>query len=103
MRAIASSKVAVNKEQVASKVVQIQRESDFKGSQQAQRESQPSKESQPSGSCGREESSKTVKKVSWVEMARQDAQKRVASRSRMSSKKGLLQQELLLCQREQLW
>jgi hypothetical protein len=32
--------VAVNKEQVAPKVVQTQRESDFRGSQQAQRESQ---------------------------------------------------------------
>jgi hypothetical protein len=71
------------------KVVQTQRESNFRGgSQQAQRESQSSRGSQPSGSGGREESSKTVKKVSWVEMAMQDAQKREASRSRVSSKKG---------------
>jgi hypothetical protein len=83
MRAMAnSSRVIVNMERVASRVVQtqreldfrgsqqIQRESDFGGSQQAQRESRPSM-SQPSG--GREESSKTVKKVSWVEEARQQA------------------------------
>jgi hypothetical protein len=60
----------MNKEQVAPKLLQTQRESDFKGSQQAQRETQSSRGSQPSGSCGREESSKTVKKVLWVEEAR---------------------------------
>jgi hypothetical protein len=59
---------------------------DFKGSQQARRESQPSRGSQPSSR--REESSKTVRKVSWVEEAMQDAQKREASRSRVPSKKG---------------
>jgi hypothetical protein len=59
----------------------------LRGSQQAQRESRSSRRSLPSGSSGREESSKTVKKVSWVEIAMQDAQKREASRSRVSSKK----------------
>jgi hypothetical protein len=39
MRLMASNKVAMNKEQVASKIVQKQRESNFRGSQQAQRES----------------------------------------------------------------
>jgi hypothetical protein len=82
-----SSKVAENKEQVAPKVVQTQRESDFRASQQAQRESQSSRGNLPLGSGGREESSKTVKKVSWVEIAMQDSQKREASRSRVSSKK----------------
>jgi hypothetical protein len=43
---------------------------------------------QPSSSYGREESSKTVKKVSWLEMAMQDAQKGKDSRNRVSSKKG---------------
>jgi hypothetical protein len=47
-----------------------------------------SRGSQPSSSDGREESSKTLKKVSWVEMARQDAQKQEFSRSGVSSKKG---------------
>jgi hypothetical protein len=113
MRAMASNnRVTEDKEQVAPKVVQTQRESDFRGSHpsgfggkeepsksvkrkldfrgsiQAQRESQSSRGSQPSGSGGREESSKTVRKVSWVEEARQEAQKREASRSRVSSKKG---------------
>jgi hypothetical protein len=80
--------VAVNKEQVALKVLQTQRKSNFRGSQHAQRESHSFKGSQCSGSCGREDSSKTVKKVSWVEIAMQDAQKQEASRSRVSSKKG---------------
>jgi hypothetical protein len=64
MRPMASNKVAMNKEQVASKIVQTQRESNFRGSQQAQRESQWSRGSQPSGSCGSEKSSKTINKVS---------------------------------------
>jgi hypothetical protein len=50
--------VIADREQIALKVVQ------------AQKESQPFSGSLPSGSYGREESSKTVKKVSWVEMAR---------------------------------
>jgi hypothetical protein len=98
MRAMAnSSRVTEVREQVAPKVVQtqrepdfrgsqqIQREFDFRGSQQAQRESQPFRGSLPSGSDGREASSKTVRKVSWVEEARQEAQKREASRSNVSS------------------
>jgi hypothetical protein len=52
------------------------------------RESQSSRGSHPSNSSGREESTKTTKKVSWVKMARKDAQKRKASRSKVSSKKG---------------
>jgi hypothetical protein len=43
MQAMAHSKVAMNKEQVDPKVVQTQRESNFRGSQQAQRESASSK------------------------------------------------------------
>jgi hypothetical protein len=50
--------------------VQTQREPDFRGSQQAQRESQPFRGSQPLGLGGGEESPKIVKKVSWIEMAR---------------------------------
>jgi hypothetical protein len=69
MRAIESnSKVAEDKEQVAPKVEQL-------------------KGSQISGLGRREESSKTVKKVSWVEMTMQDANKWEASRSRVFSKK----------------
>jgi hypothetical protein len=68
-----SSRVIVDREQVALKVVQTPRESNFKGSQQAQRESQSFRRSLPLGPDGSEESSKTVKKVSWGEMARQDA------------------------------
>jgi hypothetical protein len=87
MRSMASSsRVTENREQVALKVVQTQRDPDFRGSQQDQRESPPLRGSLPSGSNGREESSKTVKKVSWVEEARQEAQKQEASRSSMSSK-----------------
>jgi hypothetical protein len=78
-----SSRVTADREQIVVKVVQtqrepdfrgsqqVQRESNFKGSQHAQRESRPFRESLPSGSDGREESSKTVRKVSWVEEARQ--------------------------------
>jgi hypothetical protein len=65
--------------------MQTQREPDLRGSQWAQRESQPFRGSSPSGSGGREASSKTDRKVSWVEEARQEAQKREASRSCMSS------------------
>jgi hypothetical protein len=89
MRTMAnSSRVIDVKEQVALKFVetqreldfrgsqQIQREFDFRGTQETQRESQPLRGSQPSGSDRREESSKTVRKVSWVEEGRQEAQKR---------------------------
>jgi hypothetical protein len=69
--------VAENKEQVAPKVEQL------KGSLRG---------SQPSGSSGKEQHSKSVKE-SWYEMAMQDAQKQEASRSMFkgnkSSKKGL--------------
>ena len=83
MRLMASNKVAMNKEQVASKIVQTQRESNFRGSQQAQRESQSSRGSQPSGAGGREDSSKTVRKVSWVEEAMQEVQKQVCTAARV--------------------
>jgi hypothetical protein len=101
MQAMAnSSRVTEVREQVAPEVVQTQREPDFRGSQQiqrefdlrgsqwAQRESQPFRGSLPSGSNGREASSKTDRKVSWVEEARQEAQKWEASRSSMSSQEG---------------
>ena len=65
--------MTVDREQIALKGVQTQREFDFRGSQRAQREIQLFRGSQPSGSGGREESPKTIKKVSWVEMARQDS------------------------------
>jgi hypothetical protein len=73
MRAMASNRVAENKEQVAPKVEQL-------------------RGSQPSGSGGKEQPSKSVKE-SWYEMAMQDAQEQEASRSMFkgnkSSKKGL--------------
>jgi hypothetical protein len=62
-----NSKVAEEKEQVVLKEEQL-------------------RGSQPSSSCGRDESSKTVK-VSWVEMAMQDVQKWETSWSKGSSKK----------------
>jgi hypothetical protein len=67
------------------------RESDFKGSREAQRESQSLNGSQPLGPSGREASSKTIRRVSWVEMTRQEAQEWEASRSRVSSRKGSCQ------------
>jgi hypothetical protein len=54
--------VTENKEQVALKVEQL-------------------RGSQPSGSGGKEQPSKSVQKKSWFEMAMQDAQKQEASRS----------------------
>jgi hypothetical protein len=81
MRAMAnSSRVTDVREQVDTKIVQtrepnlrgihqIQREPNFRVSQQAQRESQPLRGRQ--SFRGKEESSKTTRKVSWVEEARQ--------------------------------
>jgi hypothetical protein len=66
----------------------VKRKLDFRGSQHAQRESQPSIGSQPLGVGGREESSKTTRKMSWVEEGRKEGQKREACRSRVSSRKG---------------
>jgi hypothetical protein len=60
----------------------VQRKLDFRGSQQAQREHHSSRGSLPSGTGGREESSK---QVSWVEEARQEALKQEASKSSVSS------------------
>jgi hypothetical protein len=62
MREISSSIVTENREQVAPKVEQL-------------------RGSQPSGSGGKEQPSKSVKKESWYEMAMQDAQKQETSRS----------------------
>jgi hypothetical protein len=84
----------VNREQIAPRLYRLKGSliskgvNRFRGSQQAQRESLSFRGSQPSGSGGREESPKTVKKVSWVEMDRQEAQKREASRSSVSSQEG---------------
>jgi hypothetical protein len=72
------------KEQVSPEVMQIQREPDLRGSQWIQRESD-FRGSLPSDPDRRETSSKTVKRVSWVDMARQ------ASRSRVSSGMGSCQ------------
>jgi hypothetical protein len=57
-----ASRVTKNEEQVAPKVEQL-------------------RGSQPSGSGGKEQPSKSVQKKSWFEMAMQDAQKQEASRS----------------------
>jgi hypothetical protein len=62
MRAMESNRVTENKEQVALKVEQL-------------------RGSQPSGSGGKEQPSKSVKKESWYEMTMQDAQEQEASRS----------------------
>jgi hypothetical protein len=73
MRAMASSRVAENKEQVAPKVEQL-------------------RGNQPSGSGGKDQPSKSVKKESWYKMAMHDALEQEASRSMFkgskSSKKG---------------
>jgi hypothetical protein len=81
----------VDREQVALKAVKTQKESNFKGNQEAQRDSQAFSWNQPSGPNGREASSKTAKMVSWVEMAIQEVQRQKASRSRVSSKMGSCQ------------
>jgi hypothetical protein len=60
----------------------VLRKLDFRGSQQAQREHHSSNESLPSGTDGREESSK---QVSWVEEVRLEALKQEASKSIVSS------------------
>jgi hypothetical protein len=68
-----ASKVTENEEQVALKVEQL-------------------RGSQPSGSGGKEQPSKSVQKKSWFEMAMQDAQEQEASRSIIrgkSSEQGL--------------
>jgi len=76
MRAmVSSSKVTMVRERVPPEIVQIQRESDLI-------------RSLPLGSNGREASSKTDRKVSWVEEAKQEAQKREASGSNVSSQEG---------------
>jgi hypothetical protein len=79
MRAMTNSgRVTVDREQVAQRLCRLRGSPTFRGSQQiqrvqlqresqAQRESQPFKGSLPSGSDGREASSKIVRKVSWVE------------------------------------
>jgi len=64
----------------------VKRKLDLRGSQQSHRDILLFKGSQPLG--GREDSSNTVRKVSWVEKARWDAQKQENSRSMVSSKKG---------------
>jgi hypothetical protein len=51
---------------------------------------------QPSGSCGKEQPSKSVQKKSWYKMAMQDAQEQKASRSMIrgkSSQQGLSEME----------
>jgi hypothetical protein len=53
--------------------MQTQREPDLRGSQWAQKESQPFRGSSLSGLGGREASSKIDMKVSWVEEARHKA------------------------------
>jgi hypothetical protein len=59
----------VDGDHVALDIVKNQRESHFRGSQEAHRESQTFIRSSPSGSSGREASSKTKRKVSLVEEA----------------------------------
>jgi hypothetical protein len=83
----------MDREQMAPEVVQTQRESSFRGacgsqsepdlreSQLAQRERWSSRGSSPSGSVGRETSSRTDRQVSWVEEARQELQRQEASRA----------------------
>jgi hypothetical protein len=87
MRAVESSRVAENREQVALKVEQL-------------------RGSQPSGSGGKEKPSKSVKKESWYEMAMQDAQEQETSRSMFrgseSSETGqTIMVGIFMCQREQ--
>jgi hypothetical protein len=53
----------------------------------AQRESHLFSGNQYLGPCGRDASSKVVRRVSWVEMAMKDAHKQEYFRSRMSSKR----------------
>jgi hypothetical protein len=62
--------------------------------------------SQPSGSGGKEQPSKSVRQESWYEMAMQDAQKKEASRSMFrGSESSEIGQSMMagiaLCQREQ--
>jgi hypothetical protein len=59
----------------------MQREFEFRGSQEDEREIPLLSGSQPSSPYVREAFSKTVRRVSWVEMTRREA-----SRSRVSSR-----------------
>jgi hypothetical protein len=90
----------VDREQTAPEVVQTQRESGFRWSmrsqsepslresQLAQRERWSSRGSSPSGSDGRETSSRTGRQVSWVEEVRQEMQEQEASESCVPSMEG---------------
>jgi hypothetical protein len=71
-----------------SKGVRLHGDYDFRGIQEAQRESQSISGIQTSSPYRRKTSSKIVGKVSWVEEAKQDVQRKEVSRRRVSSRMG---------------